>query len=58
MPNFPASMDTLTNPTSSSSTIGHADLHSLVNDIVEALMTKVGIDGSNDPNSIDYILAT
>jgi len=54
--NFPNSLDTLTNPTSTSSLSNpsHADQHKNANDAIEALQTKVGIDGSNDTNSIDY----
>jgi hypothetical protein len=33
---------------------GHASLHGNVNDAIEAIETKIGIDGSSDPNSIDY----
>ncbi len=33
---------------------GHAALHSNVNDAIEALELKLGIDGSTDANSIDY----
>jgi hypothetical protein len=54
--NFPDSLDVLSNPngTSSLSNPSHAQQHSNANDAIEALQTKVGIDGSLDPNSIDY----
>lgn len=58
--NFPTSLDVLSNPTSStptnSSTLGHAAQHANVNDAIEALEAKVGIDSSADVNSIDYKL--
>lgn len=56
--NFPASLDTLTNPTSGDNldTAGvvHADQHSDLNDAVEALQSKVGIDSSAEATSHDY----
>ena len=33
---------------------GHAALHGNVNDAIEAIQAKVGIDNSSNPNSIDY----
>jgi hypothetical protein len=53
---FPDSLDVLSNPngTNSLSNPSHAEQHSNANDAIEALQTKVGIDGSLDPNSIDY----
>lgn len=52
--NFPENLDNLTNPTSTDSLEGHAQQHSNVNDAIEAIQTKVGINGSNNPNSLDY----
>lgn len=54
--NFPNSLDTLANPnsTDSLSNPSHSQQHINANDAIEALQTKVGIDGSNDTNSIDY----
>lgn len=56
--NFPTSLDTLTNPTASdpmdSVTVPHASQHANVNDAVEALQAKVGINNSSDVNSLDY----
>lgn len=51
---FPASKDNLSNPQSTDVLVGHAEQHSNANDAIEALQTKVGIDNSSDPNSIDY----
>lgn len=57
--NFPTSLDSLTNPTGSDNlnSPDHAGQHSDINDAVEALETKVGIDGSADTDSIDYKLS-
>ena len=52
--NFPASLDDLSNPSATDSLSGHATLHGNVNDAIEALETKVGTDGSANPNSLDY----
>lgn len=54
--NFPVSLDTLTNPLGSDSMVAvpHADQHADANDAIEALQAKVGIDGSEDVNSLDY----
>jgi hypothetical protein len=53
---FPVNIDDLINPgsTDSLSAPSHSDQHSNANDAIEALQTKVGIDGSTDPNSLDY----
>ena len=57
--NFPDNLDTLTNPasTDSLSNPSHSEQHRNANDAIEALQTKVGIDGSQDVNSLDYKLA-
>ena len=52
--NYPDSLDNLTNPESTSSLEGHAALHATVNDALEAIELKLGVDGSTDINSIDY----
>ena len=54
--NFPASLDSLTNPVGSDTLAApdHAVQHTNINDAVEALQTTVGIDGSSDANSLDY----
>lgn len=57
--NFPASLDTLTNPTSSDSlsSPSHSAQHANVNDAVEALQAKVGADSSAVATSLDYKVA-
>ena len=61
MVNFPTSLDAFTNPTASdatnSATVPHATQHSNLNDAVEALEAKVGIDGSAVTSSLDYKVA-
>jgi len=58
--NFPASLDSLTNPTSSDSlnSPSHSAQHANSNDAIEALQAKVGVDGSAVTTSIDYQLNT
>jgi hypothetical protein len=53
---FPESLDTLSNPnsTDSLSNPSHSEQHRNANDAIEALQTKVGIDNSEDENSLDY----
>ena len=53
---FPLALDALTNPVASDSLAGHAAQHANLNDAVEALQTKVGVNGATDPASIDYQL--
>jgi len=55
---FPASLDTLTNPTSGDSlnSPSHSGQHADANDAIEALQAKVGVDGSAVATSIDYKL--
>jgi 2-oxoglutarate dehydrogenase complex dehydrogenase (E1) component-like enzyme len=55
---FPDSLDSLTNPLSTDSLANHAQQHSDVNDAIESIQTKIGIDGSEDTNSLDYKVAT
>ena len=57
--NFPASLDSLTNPTSSDSLNlpSHSAQHANVNDAVEALQAKVGADSSGVASSHDYKIA-
>ena len=61
MVNFPTSLDALTNPVAgdllSSVTVPHATQHANLNDAVEALEAKVGVDGSSDTSSLDYKVA-
>lgn len=56
--NFPTSLDNLSNPQGTDSLQGHAQLHTNVNDALEAIQAKVGINGSSNPNSIDYKIST
>lgn len=55
---FPTSLDTLTNPTASSTltAVPHATQHADINDAVEAIEAKLGIDSSAVNTSIDYLL--
>jgi len=59
--NFPSSLDTFTNPSSSdamdSVSVPHATQHSDLNDAVEALQAKVGADSSGVASSHDYKIA-
>ena len=54
--NFPASLDSLTNPTSSDSlnSPSHSAQHANSNDAIEALQAKVGVDSSAVTTSLDY----
>jgi microcystin-dependent protein len=58
--NYPVSLDNFQNPVSTdpmnSATVPHATQHANLNDAVEALETKVGIDNSADTDSHDYKL--
>jgi hypothetical protein len=56
--NFPNSLDTFTNPTSTDklNNPDHAEQHANANDAILALETKVGINSSTDTNSHDYKL--
>jgi hypothetical protein len=57
--NFPASLDSLTNPTSSDSlnSPSHSAQHANSNDAIEALQAKVGADSSAVTTSLDYKVA-
>lgn len=54
--NYPTSIDDFTNPTTTSKmdVISHSGQHSDINDAVEALQAKVGIDSSAVTTSHDY----
>ena len=56
--NFPTSLDSLINPISTDTldSPDHAAQHQNINDAVEALETKVGIDNSTDTSSLDYLV--
>jgi hypothetical protein len=53
---FPTGLDALTNPVSTDTLASpsHADQHANVNDAVEALEAKVGVNGSAVTSSLDY----
>lgn len=59
--NFPTSLDTLTDPTASdklnSGSVPHASQHADLNNIVEALEAKVGVNSSAVATSHDYKIA-
>ena len=54
--NFPASLDTLTNPSGSNtlSSPSHASQHGNANDAIEAIQAKIGVDNSAVATSLDY----
>lgn len=59
MVNFPTSLDNFTNPSGSTDrmnavSVPHAQQHADLNDAVEALEAKVGVDGSAVATSLDY----
>lgn len=58
--NYPTGLDTLTNPTATDAvaTVSHSSQHANANDAIEALQTKVGIDGSAVTTSHDYKLSS
>jgi hypothetical protein len=55
---FPTSKDNFANPqgTDSVKLVSHSAQHANANDAIEALETKVGVDGSTDPVSLEYRL--
>ena len=57
--NYPISLDTLTNPTTSNplNSPSHAGQHSDANDAIEALEAKVGANSSAVTTSHDYKIA-
>ena len=57
--NFPNNLDNFTNPTSTAplSNPSHSQEHTNVNDAIEAIQTKVGINGSTDTQSLEYRLS-
>jgi hypothetical protein len=56
---FPTGLDALTNPVSTDTLASpsHADQHANVNDAIEALEAKVGVNGSAVTSSLDYNFA-
>lgn len=59
MTDFPTSLDNFSNPSGSDfmNIVDHAGQHSNLNDAVEALEAKVGINSSADTSSLDYKVA-
>lgn len=57
---FPTGLDALNNPAASDSqlTVSHSALHGSINDAIEAMQAKIGINGSLVPTSLDYRAAT
>jgi hypothetical protein len=57
--NFPASLDTLTNPSATDTLDSppHDEQHADANDAIEALQAKVGVDSSAVTSSLDYKVA-
>jgi hypothetical protein len=57
---YPNSIDQLINPNGSDvlSSPSHSEQHANANDAIEALETKVGVNGSTDPNSLTYKVST
>lgn len=57
---FPNSLDTLSNPANKNllnqTDLGHASQHSNINDAIEAIQARVGIEGSANVNSLEYRL--
>jgi hypothetical protein len=57
--NFPTGLDSYNNPTGTDVlddvTVLHSAQHSNVNDAVEAVETKIGIDFSSTVNSLDFV---
>lgn len=56
--NFPTSLDSLTNPTTSDTlaSVSHSGQHADANDAIEALQVKVGVDNSAVATSLDYLV--
>jgi hypothetical protein len=54
--NFPTSLDSLTNPISTDklNNPSHSAQHANINDAVEALQTKVGVNSSAVTTTLDY----
>jgi hypothetical protein len=57
--NFPTSLDALTNPlaTDKLNNPSHSAQHANSNDAIEALQTKVGVNGSAVTTTLDYKVA-
>lgn len=59
MSTFPVALDSLPtiNPTDDEALVSHSGRHTLEGDAINALQTKVGIDGSADTASHDFKIA-
>ena len=57
--NFPTSLDSLTNPISTDklNNPSHSAQHTNINDAVEAIQAKVGVNGSAVTTTLDYKVA-
>jgi hypothetical protein len=57
---FPTSLDSFDNPSPSTllnqSDLGHSSQHTDINDAIEALQARIGIEGSSNVNSLEYRL--
>lgn len=56
--NYPASIQTFSDPIATDTLSGHAALHTLVNDTLEAVQNKLGVDNDSDTSTIDYRVRT
>lgn len=56
---FPLGLDSLSNPgpTNKQNSPSHSSQHANANDAIEALEAKVGVNGSSNPDSLDYKIA-
>lgn len=56
--NFPASLDTFTNPapTDNLSTVSHSGQHDNINDAMAQVQAKIGVNGSAVTTSLDYLV--
>lgn len=57
---YPNNIDQLVNPSGSDTLASpsHSEQHTNANDAIEALETKVGVNGSTDPASLTYKVST
>jgi hypothetical protein len=56
--NFPNAIDSIVNPNSTDalSNPSHSEQHIIANTAIEAIETKIGVDNSTDPSSLDYMI--
>lgn len=55
--NYPTSIQTFGDPISTDTLSGHAALHTDINDTVEAIQNKLGVDGDTDVTTVDRRVA-